>query len=221
MSAVKAKIVIWGASGHAKVVLDILRLDHSIEVVGFLDSVNPVSNGQTFCGLPVLGGVDVLSALQANGVCKVAAGFGDCHGRLRMMSELESRGLELQSAIHPSAVIAGSAQLASGVVVCANAVVNPDAQIGRGTIINTAASIDHDCRIGDAVHIAPGVRLGGGVEIGSASLIGIGTTVRDHITVGSRTIVGAGSLVMKSLPSNIVAYGHPAQVMRSSDEIQT
>lgn len=214
----KSVAVIWGASGHAKVVLDILRLNPSTEVVGFIDSVNVDRKGQMFCGLPVLGGLEILNHLQASGVRQIVVGFGDCRGRLQMLDMLDAYGLRLVSAIHPSAIVSSSAHLGSGVVVCANAVVNSDCRIGRATIINTAASVDHDCTIGDAVHIAPGVRLGGWVEIGTGSFIGIGSTVRDRTSIGSHTTVGAGSLVLKSLPSDVVAYGHPARVIRSPHE---
>ena len=45
-------------------------------------------------------------------------------------------------------------------------------------------------------------------------LLGANTIVLKGVTIGARTVVGAGSVVTKSLPSDCIACGNPAKVIR-------
>ncbi len=209
-----APLVIWGASEHARVVADIVRLQGTYSIVGFLDDLHPERRGDRFCGAAVLGGREQLDLLPGQGVRHILPGFGDCKMRLELTALVEARGFVLAVAVHPSAVVAQDAVLGAGTVLVAGAVVNPGARIGRSVIINTAASIDHDCVIGDAVHICPGVHLAGRVVVGQATQVGIGATVVDGVRIGAGVLIGAGAVVVRDIPDNVVAYGVPARVKR-------
>lgn len=208
------KIVIWGASGHAIVVLDILRLQGNFEIVGYLDDINTTSHGTMLQGLPILGGREQLEFLRNIGVHYFIVGVGNCDVRVALGEYLKSLGFELVSAIHPSAVIASDVIIKPGTVVAAGAVINPGCEIGESAIINTSSSIDHECIIGDGAHVSPGAHLAGKVVLGRATWIGVGASISDHITIGNGTIVGAGSVVVRDLPANVVAYGNPARVRK-------
>jgi UDP-N-acetylbacillosamine N-acetyltransferase len=208
----KEKLVIWGASGHASVVADIVRLNNQYEIVGFLDDFNTELYNTDFCGAPILGGKEKLKTLFEDGVKNIIFGFGNCGARIKLSKIAEEIGFSLVNAIHPTAVIAGNVRLGEGVVVAAGAVINPGTKIGDNVIINTSASVDHDCVISDGVHICPGVHLAGLVEIGKGSWIGIGSVVKDKIKIGANSITGAGSVVIKDIPSDVTAFGVPAQI---------
>ena len=211
------KLIVWGASGHARVVADIVRTAGTYEIAGFLDDQHPQRAGERFEGAPILGGRDCLAAQHDRGVANVIIAFGHCPSRLAAARFAVQCGFALAKAIHPSAIIAASARIGAGTVVAANAVVNPAAVIGENVIVNTSASVDHDCILEDGVHLSPGVRLAGNVRIGAASWIGIGATVIDGRTVGSNTIVGAGAVVIDDVPSGVVAFGVPARVVRRNE----
>ena len=157
------KVVIWGASGHAIVVADILRLMGNYAIVGYLDGVNPDRVGTSFDGGFVLGGVEMLEELMNGGVSNLALGVGDCQARIQLAETAVKAGFNLATAIHPSAIVASSAQVGAGSVLCAGSIVNPEARIGRAVIVNTGASVDHECVIEDGVHLSPGVHLAGNV----------------------------------------------------------
>jgi sugar O-acyltransferase (sialic acid O-acetyltransferase NeuD family) len=210
------RIIVWGASGHAKVVADIIRLRADFEIVGFLDSVNPERRLTEFCGAHIIGGEEQLDSLRQQGVDHLIFGFGNCEGRLLLAPRATSKGFQLARAIHPSAVIASDVILDPGVVVAAGAVINTGSHIGENAIINTSASVDHDCMIGAAAHVCPGAHLAGQVTVGEATWIGIGSTIMDHLSIGSHSLVGAGSVVIRSIPDRVVAYGNPARVMREA-----
>ncbi|MFH1868850.1 MAG: acetyltransferase, partial [Candidatus Omnitrophota bacterium] len=210
----KKKIVIWGASGHALVVSDIIRLRGEYEIAGFLDNLNPGRHKSEFCGSTILGGPEELDDFKKKGISYIIFGFGDNNARIRLSRVAKEKGMKLAAAIHPKAVIAGDVLIGCGSVVCAGTVVNPGSSIGENTIINTSASIDHECSIGEGAHIGPGVCLGGKVKIGKAAWICIGSTVKDGISVGAGSMIGAGSLVLDDIPSGVIAYGAPAKVVK-------
>ena len=45
-----SNLVIWGASGHAKVIADIIELNGEFNIVGFIDNVNKDRKGEKFFG---------------------------------------------------------------------------------------------------------------------------------------------------------------------------
>lgn len=208
------KLVIWGASGHALVIADIIRLQGEYELVGFLNDLNPERQGTEFCGLPIFGGREQLAHLQRLGVQLLILGFGNCRLRLELSALVKAKGFQLATAIHPRAVVAAGVPIGPGTVIVAGAVVNPGAKIGENVIINTCASVGHECIVEDGAHIAPGVRLGGKARVGQATWVGIGATVKECVNIGKYSVIGAGAVVLKDIPDGVVAYGVPARIIR-------
>ncbi len=208
------KLVVWGASGHATVVADVIRLQNRFEIVGFLDDKRPERAGQAFCGSVVLGGREKLAELLAHGIRNIVIAFGDCHARLAASAIAVDAGFSLCRAVHPRAVVAADASIGPGTTVMAGAAINPGAAIGRSVIVNTNAIVEHDCVLEDGVHVCPGAVLGGQVRVGQAAWIGIGATVREKIAIGAEAVIGAGAVVIRNIPDRAVAYGVPAVVHR-------
>lgn len=204
-------IIIWGASGHALVVADILRLSGAYEIVAFVDDVN--GERRDFHGVPVID----REQLFKSGVEFLIVGVGDCAARMKLADVAEEKGFSLVTAIHPRAVVAGDVQIGPGSVVAAGAVVNPGTVVGSNVIINTSASVDHECVIANGAHIGPGANLGGKVKVGLATWIGIGATVKDGVFIGSRSIVGAGAVVLRDVPDQTVMFGVPARIQRRNE----
>jgi acetyltransferase EpsM len=209
-------LVVWGASGHARVVADIIRLGNEYDIVGFLDDVHPERCGTEFCGARVLGGRETLDDLRRQGVQHVIFGFGDNRARLTLGNLVRAEGFCLATAIHPRATIAADVAIGRGTVVVAGAVINPGTRIGQSVIINTSASVDHECLVDDGAHVGAGVRLGGKVVVERGAWIGIGATVRDEVVIGAHSMVGAGAVVVANVPARVVAYGVPATVRKAA-----
>lgn len=210
----KPEVVIWGASGHALVVADIIRLCDRYRIVGFLDDTRTDARQAEFCGAPLLGGREALPMLRARGVSHAILAFGNCAARVKLGALLREEGFELATAVHPAATVAGDVTLGGGTVVAAGAVINPAARIGENVIVNTLAGVDHESVLADGVHICPGTRLAGRVKVGEAAWVGIGSSVIEGVSIGAGSMIGAGSVVVGDIPERVLAYGVPARVMK-------
>ncbi len=196
----KDKVFLYGASGHAKVVMDIARLAY-YEVPCLIDDNSQVNE---LAGLPVVH--------SAEGLNPIIVTIGDCKIRKRIVESLGKR--EYLTVVHPNAIKAESVCLGYGTVVMAGAIMNPFVKVGNHCIINTGASLDHDVKIGDFVHIAPHCTICGESEVGEGTWIGAGTTVIQGIHIGKDCFIGAGSVVVDDIPDNSLCYGAPARVVR-------
>jgi len=203
--------IIYGASGHGKVVADILQASGT-EIEGFVDD-DPQKSGEMF-GLKILGDARCLIERASRGPVAVALGIGDNFVRSLVAKRCVAANARLLTAVHPSATVAVSAKIAPGVVIMAHAVVNVDAVIQRGAIINTGAIVEHDCKVGNFAHLSPKVAIGGHVEIGDLSWLGIGVAVIPKVKVGTGSIVGAGATVVTDVDDWVVAIGTPARTLR-------
>ncbi len=217
------RILILGAGGHGRVVLDILLQSAHHQVVGFLDN-NPNIHGRRVDGIPVLGAIDDLAHVAHQGdVTGVIVAIGDNGVRRGLAREVDATGIDLINAIHPSATLAHNAMLGRNVVVAAGVVVCAHCQIGDSVILNTGCIIDHQTMIGEGTHICPGVRIAGRVTVEPGTFIGIGATIIPKITLGCECIVGAGAVVIDDVPPMATVIGVPAHQIKlasaSEDEV--
>ena len=189
------EVVILGASGHAHVIADIIGACGD-KVVAFLDD-NPDAADRS-------GAIDDYIKY-AN--CEFVVGIGNAGVR----SRLSQLPLQWYTAIHPSAIISGSASIKEGTVVMPNTVINAGAKIGRHCIINTSAVIEHENIIEDFAHISVGAKLAGNVHIGKYTWVGIGVTVNNNVKICDGCMIGAGAVVVDDLTVSGTYYGVPAR----------
>ncbi|SMG11026.1 sugar O-acyltransferase, sialic acid O-acetyltransferase NeuD family [Marivirga sericea] len=198
-------MLLFGASGHAKVIIDIL-LSKGVQVKGFYDEDEAK---RELWGIPVMGKTkDFKDSIEE---CIVS--IGENATRKKVVSDLGDA--EFGFAIHKKSNIGSHVEIGEGTVVMAGTVINADAKIGNHVIINTCASVDHDCKVGDFAHIAPNASLCGGVEIGEGTLIGAGSTVIPLIKIGKWCTIGAGAVVVEDIPDNSIVVGNPARVIKT------
>jgi sugar O-acyltransferase (sialic acid O-acetyltransferase NeuD family) len=205
-------LVLWGASGHGKVVLDVARAMGGFETISFIDDACE-EFGREFCDCQVFRASHYLQLLKDKGCSRYVVSIGSNEMRAACFQRAFDHGLLPATLVHPSAVISESARLEDGTVVMAKVVINAGAQIGKNCILNTAAVVEHDCRVGDHVHLSPGVLLGGGVTVHSFAHVGIGAIALPGSEIGEGAIVGAGAVVLDSVPSGTTVVGIPARVL--------
>lgn len=208
------RVVIWGTSGHSKVVAEIISHDSRYKLVGYLDDFVEEAAINEFDSLPILGGREQLDRFKEFGIDYLVWGFGNCQAKLRLRTFLELNGIRLLTVEHARSIVSCSSKIGEGSLLAAGAIIGPDTTIGHSTIVNTGASVDHDCSLGNAVHIAPGARLAGSVSVGDGSWVGLGALVKEGVSIGAGAMIGAGALVLSDIPDGVIAYGMPAKVVR-------
>lgn len=197
-------VIVIGAGGHARPVLEALRL-LGIPVAALLDEA---PSRPPVLGQAVNGGLDLLGAIPAAGA---VIAIGHNATRLRLAEVARAAGLALPTLVHPAALVSAHARLGEGVQVMARAVIGPEASLGALCLINTGAIVEHECVLAAGVHLGPGTVLCGGVLIGALSLIGAGVTVAPGQRIGADAVVGAGAAVAGPVPDGARFGGVPAR----------
>lgn len=220
---IRRRVLVLGAGGHGRVVLDILHQAGEYDVVGLLDNNRDI-HGRRVDGVRVVGGIDdVQRSAAEHDACGAIVAIGENGTRRAIARAADRAGIELIRAIHPSATIAHNASIGRNVVIAAGAVVCAHCQIGDSVILNTGCIVDHQTMIGEGSHICPGVRIAGRVKVESGVFIGIGATVIPNVTLGCESIIGAGAVVTEDVPPMATVVGVPARPVRlagaSEDEV--
>lgn len=205
----KKKLLIIGASGHGKVVVDIAIKMNKWRYIAFLDDDPSITECM---GFSVRGKTE--DAFKYADEADIFVAVGNNEIREKVQNKLESAGIKPPLLIHPSAIIGSEVEVGNGTVIMAGVVVNSATRIGKGCIINTAATLDHDNRIADFVHISPGAHLAGMVEVGKKTWIGIGSTISNNLTITGNCKIGAGAVVVKTIAESGTYVGVPARSIR-------
>lgn len=194
-------MVLYGASGHGKVIIDILEAN-SIPIDFVVDD-NP--NLLDLLGYEVRRNTGMYD--------EAIISIGSCQIRKKIVSELKVN--KYLTAIHPSAILSNRVTIDEGTVVMQGAIIQTCVTIGKHCVINTGSSIDHDCKLRDFVHVGPHATLSGAVEVGEGSWIGVGATVKQGIKIGAWCMIGAGAVVVKDVPDGVTVVGVPAKEIDS------
>jgi len=210
-------IIIICAGLHSKVLLEVIKHDESLNIIGYLDDnealLRTQMNGHLILG-PVTYLVTLLSEMKID---YAVIGFGNIKlrgARSKLYHSLKERNVRLLNVIHSSAYVSPDCLLCQGVYLGPMSVVHTNVRIGENVIIYTGSTIDHDSRVGNSVLISPGVTVAGQAIIEDNVYIGPGATVANGIKIGKNSVIGAGSTVLDLIPPNVLAYGCPAKVMK-------
>ncbi len=207
--------VMIGGGGHAAVLLDCLRAQSGVLLMGVLDR-EPERLGSDLLGVPVLGRDDQLYAIRQRGATHFVVGVGGVGNnrpRLTLFDNAIAAGLQPLTVRHPASICSPYAEVSKGAQLLPGSIVNTNASVGANTIVNTGAIVEHDCVVEAHVHIATGARLAGSVHVGEGAHIGVGATIRQDIVIGAWAVVGAGAVVVKNVKNNTVVAGVPARVL--------
>lgn len=204
------EVFLFGAGGHAKVVIDALLTQNKTTLKLFDD--DPKKHAQSWLNFEVLGGrAELLQLWEASSwQAKLIVSVGDNAIRKILAEAFLESGVKLTSAIHKHTTIAPSVCVGEGSMIMAGVVINPDTQIGHNVIVNTGAVVEHDVQIGDHVHIAPNATICGGVKVSELSLIGAGAIILPGVRIGKNCTVGAGAVVLSDVEDGVTVIGVPA-----------
>lgn len=193
-------MVLYGASGHCKVIIDIL--ESTGVPIDFIVDDNPELS--SLLGYPVLRNMGSYK--------DVIVSIGSPQLRKKIVESINVK--RYLTAVHPSAVVSPRAIVQDGTVIMPGGIVNSCAQIGKHCIINTGATVGHDAVLGDFVHIAPHAAITGNVHVGEGTWIGVGCSIKQGVHIGRWCMIGAGSVVVDDIPDGVVAFGNKCRIIR-------
>jgi UDP-perosamine 4-acetyltransferase len=206
-------VIIIGAGGHARVLLDALLIT-DMEILGLVDS-DPALLGEVILGTRVIGNDAALRDHPA-GEVSLVNGIGsvkNMKARRGIYERFAALGYEFAGVVHPTSWVSTHAVIEPDAQIMAGCIIQAEVQIDKNVIVNTGSSIDHNCRVGDHCHIAPGATLSGTIELGTGVHVGTGASIIQGLKIGDGATIAAGAAVISHVAANARVAGVPARTL--------
>lgn len=203
-------MIVYGASGHGKVIIEILESVDTPHIEVWDDAEKP-----DMWEYPVLKPFSSENWDKNQFVISIGV-----NATRKRVAEKLGAVATFGKAIHATARLSKRATIGEGTVVMSGVTINADTQVGKHCIINTSASIDHDCVIGDYAHVSPNATLSGDVHIGEGTHFGAGASAIQGIRIGKWCTIGAGTVVIRDIPDYATAVGNPARIIKYKEPQQ-
>lgn len=208
-------MLIIGAKGFAKEVLQVLDELKTLDDIVFYDDVNIDSDDVLFGKFPLLKKESEAEFFFKKVTKKFTIGIGNPYLRYKLFEKFSKIGGEYSSTISPNAKIGSyDVEIGNGTNILSNAIISNSVKIGKGCILYYNVIVTHDCIVGDFVELSPNAILLGRVDVGDFSHIGANATIFPNLKIGKNVVVGAGAVVTKDLPDNCCAVGIPAKIIK-------
>ncbi|MCB9201607.1 MAG: acetyltransferase [Flavobacteriales bacterium] len=208
-------MLILGARGFAREVFDVLVEHLEIEDIAFYDDVNKYDKNLVYNRIPILDNEDKVRSFFIEKGNQYTIGIGSPRLRYMLYNKFNGLGGSISSAISSKSQFGMyDIKLGEGANILPNSVISSCVEIGKCPIVYYNVVITHDCKIGDFVELSPNATLLGGVKVGDYTHIGANATILPKVEIGDNVIIGAGSVVTKDIPSDSIAYGNPAVVVK-------
>jgi sugar O-acyltransferase (sialic acid O-acetyltransferase NeuD family) len=208
-----ARIVIVGAGAQAKYALETFGLTNQ-DVCTVLSTTAERPEWAAHYGCRIGNFDGTAESLRRTGATQAIACAAKPTEKRRLIDAIEDAGLELVSAVHPSATIATTARLGRGVIVNAQAVIQPFAEVGDGAMIHAGVVVEHDGCVAAFVNLAPRVALAGWVRVGEGAVVNTGAVAIPAVEIGDQAVIAAGAVIIRDVPAHTLAAGVPAVVKR-------
>jgi sugar O-acyltransferase (sialic acid O-acetyltransferase NeuD family) len=206
-----SRIIIVGAGGFGREVLQWVRdvwPEHTPRIAGFLAADRSQLNNQD-CHLDIIADPDRYEPAAGDGLL-LAIGIPEV--RRRVAEVLKSRGAEFLTLIHPTAIVAPTASIGDGSIICPYAIVSDAARVGSCVLLNYHSSLGHDASAGDYAVLSPYAALGGNAHIEADVFMGLHASVGPGKRIGARSKVSANSCALVDAPADSIVYGVPGRL---------
>jgi sugar O-acyltransferase (sialic acid O-acetyltransferase NeuD family) len=197
-------MLLYGASGHAKVVRDCILAKGKTVKALFDDNTDLIKLDDT----PVVG----IYRADYESTLPVIVTVGDNLVRKKLVSKVKHA---FGTAIHSSSIVSAYAKVGEGSVIMPGVIVNAGAIVGKHCILNSSATVEYECALEDFVHISPNVTLCAGTTIGEGTHIGAGATIIPNKKIGKWCVIGAGSVITQDIPDYSMVVGVPGKIIKA------
>ena len=210
------EIILIGAGGHAAELREYLdyhnkvKAGEELKLIGLLDDDKGIYDHYNY-EAPYLGKIN---EHEVRDDVHYLMGIANLKYRKQFIEEFLKKGAQFLTFIHPTALIASTANIGEGVVISHNASVGPMATIGDYCLLNSRCTIGHDSVMGKFNFISPQVAVSGNTTIGENNLLGTNSATIPGITIGNGNLIGAGAVVIKDVPDGVTVVGNKARILK-------
>ena len=209
-------MVIVGAKGFAKEVLEIFSQRNQLNNLFFFDNISTDLPPQLYGRFPILKSIEEVKAVfREIGDNRFVLGLGNPVIRYNMYQMFSEAGGELASTISPHTDIGSfGTTIAPGCNILSGTIITNDVTLKLGCLVNPSCGISHDSVLGEFVQLSPGVRITGNCYIDNYTTLGTNAVVVPKVRIGKNVVVAAGAVVTKDVPDNVMVAGVPAAVKK-------
>lgn len=209
-------MLIIGAKGFAKDILEILLHNKELDKLVFYDDINS-DEDELFAEFPIISTLDEAKEYFSTVDNRFSIGIGNPSLRHKMYQKFKAIGGELHSTISRKTDIGHfEVDIAEGCNILSGVKISNSVEIGMGTMIYYNCLINHDVVIGKFVEISPGAIVLGNCKIGSFTHIGSGAVVLPGVVIGSYVTIAAGAVVTNDTPHHVMTAGVPAIIKKTN-----
>jgi len=145
----------------------------------------------------------------------IILGIGDPILRRKIINSLSHKKLSFFNLIHPTACIAKTAKLGSGIIIGPFCYIAAHATIGNHVLMHSSSQLGHDSKIGDFSVLCPYSSLSGYCEVGHTSFLGTGASMVPGSILGSCSKISAGVFQnQKKIEDGSLVYSTSAEYRR-------
>lgn len=207
-------MLVVGAKGLAKEVLEMLYLNKEMDNLVFYDDINIDEPNLLYGEFPILRSPEEAKEYFNTIDSRFTLGIGFPKVRYALYHKFLALGGKPYTLITNTAHIGHfDVNISSGVTICYNCAISNSASIGKGSFINGNTIVGHDSKIGEFCEICPSVNIAGHIEIGDYSFIGTGVIIYPNVKIGKNVSVTAGSVIRKNIPDNVIVHGNPSKII--------
>lgn len=210
-------MLIIGAKGFAKEVLEICHQNNDLDNLCFYDDVNMDLPQILYNKFQVLKSADEAKEYFKTVDNRFTIGIGNPALRKMLFKKFADLGGQFTSSIACNSSIGHYGNtIEDGCNIMQKTILTNDIKVGKGVLINQMTSIGHDVALGDFVEICPSVSVSGNCEIGELSFIGTNAVILPQVKIGKNVVIGASAVVTQDIPDNCTAVGVPAKIIKTA-----
>ena len=208
-------MLIIGAKGFAKEILEILHQKGETQDLCFYDDVSTDISQQIYQQFSVLKTIpEAQNHFEATNR-KFTLGLGNPKLRYQLYQKFIEIDGDFSSTISSYAEIGSfGVHISEGCNILSGVKISNDVSIGKGTMVYYNSIITHDVTIGSFCEISPDVKLLGRCTIGNFVQIGAGAIIFPDVVISDHVIIAAGSVVRNNVRSRVMVAGIPAEIKK-------
>lgn len=213
-------MIVAGAKGFAKELLEVLYRDYKFTDISFYDDVSSDLPGYLYKKFEVIKNKQkLIERLKENNIFSLGVGTPLARYKLyQMFTSINGKVLSIIS--NRTSIGSFNTTIGDGCTIMDGVKITNDVTIGNCCLINLNSTIGHDCIIGKFCDISPGVNVSGHGKIGNYCTIGTGAVLIPGVKLGNNVVVGAGTVVTKDIPDDSLVVGVPGKVIKNLNEFK-